>query len=198
MRFACLITKTRIQTTTHHIIVNNITKYFVAGQQWRGNTHFRIRGNAEHIYIVGSYSYKNNNEKGRHCRSYTATMDRQMRHNVTTHAYCLLYILINVTSKWFTWTRALHAPSSRHFYRRPDTLCPIPGGKTVPNVAYLYTTHRNQGPVTQQPKSRHKQIPFTALPARHFINHQNLTFDFRYKWKYQIWELPSSVLLRSE
>jgi len=198
MRFACRITKARIQTTTHHIIVNNIKKYFVAGQKWRGNTHFHIRGNAEHIYIVDSYSYKNNNEKGSHCCSYTATMDRQMRHNVTTYAHCLSYILINVTSKRFTWTCCLYAPSSRHFYRRPDSLCPFPGGKTVPNVASLYTAHRNQCPITQQRKSRDKQIPFTSLPARYFINHQHLTFDFRYKWKYQIWELPSSVLLRSK
>jgi len=33
MRFACRMTKARLQTTTHHIIVNNIMKYFVAGQQ---------------------------------------------------------------------------------------------------------------------------------------------------------------------
>jgi len=52
----------------------------------------------------------------------------------------------------------------------------------MPNVACLHTTHLNQGPVTQQPKSRDNQIPFTSLPARQFIpSHQHLTFDFRYK-----------------
>ena len=57
MRFACRRTKARIQTTTHHII-NSSTEYFVAGQQWKGNTLFHIRGNTEHLHSAQLHLHK--------------------------------------------------------------------------------------------------------------------------------------------
>ena len=45
--------------------MNNIgAKYFVARQQCRENSLFPFHGKIEHLYIVDSSIYANNNEKG--------------------------------------------------------------------------------------------------------------------------------------
>jgi hypothetical protein len=83
------------KNTVTIIGVNSSVKYFVAWQQCKNNPLLHFHGNTEHLCIVDSYIYGNNNKKGIYCSVPMATTDtiNNMPWCNVTHCMYIAYLV---------------------------------------------------------------------------------------------------------